>query len=259
LKLQVDGKWPYSEEDYNRLIEGIRKHFASFDRRLRLLLSHGFLPYVFAVEQKGKYVLLKVSIDSPLLTTILASSYLDAVLEHERKHLDLTHEWKFVALKPPRYVYEIVGPEEYARVGYFMTSMLQDEISEVYAVGRMSDANSKKYVEYLNLELQRSWNRLVGITFSGTYPKMLWMLPMARQDFLCKKCSVASSSVSQAVRASTNHGESDQTTYNYVERLFEEVWAQAKSASGIISIEKETRDLYDSLFAERDFYIPKCR
>jgi hypothetical protein len=44
--------------------------------------------------------------------------------------------------------------------------------------------------------------------------------------------------------------------YNRVERLFEKVWLQAISESGIISVENDTKDLYDSLFMERDFYIP---
>ncbi|MGD0422309.1 MAG: hypothetical protein ABSA92_02490 [Candidatus Bathyarchaeia archaeon] len=140
-----------------------------------------------------------------------------------------------------------------------MTSRLRDEISEVYAVALMSDTNGKKYVEYLNLEQQHSWNRSVDVTFDGNHSKMLWMLPLARQDFLCRKYSIASSHVSQAVRAATIHEESDQMVYNRLEGLFEKVWVQATSESGIISIENDTSDLYDDLFMEREFYIPKSR
>lgn len=87
--MKVNGTWPLSDGDYEALIRGIQKHFANYLRILEVKLLGGDTDYVMAVEGDDENVVLKVAIDNPFLPRLFDSGYMDCVLEHELRHLDV--------------------------------------------------------------------------------------------------------------------------------------------------------------------------
>jgi hypothetical protein len=255
--MKVEGSWPFARQDYDRLVQGIETHFSDYVKRLRLKLLKGMFTYVMEVKSSGKYVELRINVSAPLLQKAFDDSYLDSILEHERRHLDLVRHWEFTILQPPVYIHHLMGPNEYRRATLYLTDQLERQILDVFAIARMSDQGRTKYTEYLNLELLHSWNALPEVTCSGAYPKALWILPLARQEFLCKKTSVIPLPELESMKRVASPASDDQAFYAQTMTLLERVWKQATTEPPILDIKDATRTMHETLLRQKQFYIPK--
>lgn len=256
--MKVEGTWPSSlgTGNYSLLVHGVEKHFASCLKRVRLKLLKGEFDFTMEIGPRGKYIDLKVNLDNPLLPQVFSGGYLDCMLYHESKHLDLSHDWKMYSLMPADVVDPSKKSNEYWGVANFQTYLLDNEITEIFAVSRMSDNPKKKYVEWLNYEIQYSLERFIEqLEKTPRFPKAVWILIMARQEFFVTKTGSAFPDRFFERKTLIAPNSDDQLFYSEVMKLYEVVWQQANSDPPKLSVEDQTKKLCSTLFYQKEPFI----
>ncbi len=250
----MKGTWPRSKNDYDLLVESIRNHFANHLRRLRLIIVKGDHAYVFAVERTGKYVGLKVNFDSPDIDIAFTEKFLDAIVEHESRHLDLISDWGLVTLSAPLIVGVTEGKEKYNLLTQLQTLRSQEEITEVFAISRMTDGLGK-YVEWLNYTLEASWRRANEFIYTRRSPKSLWLLPLARQELVALRAGVSLSDEFGRIKGSVVQNPQDEVIYSQAVAIYDTVWQQARREPPVLNVVDSCKRLSDALFNQTSPYV----
>lgn len=210
------------------------------------------------IEARGKYIDLKVNLDNPLLPSVFSGGYLDCMLHHELKHLDLVADWNMYVLPPAEIVDPLKRSNEYWGFARFQTDRLQGEITEIFAVSRMKAESRKKYTEWMTYELQCSLDKFIEqlrYHDSSRFPKAIWILMIARQEFLIAKTASTFPDRLLERKALVAPNSDDQLFYSEVMELYETVWQQAKTDPPKLNVEEKTKNLCSTLFSQREPFI----
>lgn len=255
--MRLEGSWPRSKDDLNYLTACVQKHFSKDLRRVRIRVVRGSHDYVFEVEAVGKYVELRVSAESPILDAAFTLGFVDSIVEHESKHIELAFDWKLVVMKAPLVVLSAEGPDEQKRLIEFQTYSVEREITEVFATARMSDVGLKKYAEWLNYELQFSWNRTKEIVFSGRMPKSLYMFYIARQELVARKAGISLPAAFDSIKYAVTPNDQDKAIYNDILSMYGHVWEQARADPPKLEVIEPCKRISDALLSQTSPYIAK--
>jgi len=208
------------------------------------------------IETRGKYIDLKVNLDNPLLPQVFSGGYMDCMLHHESKHLDLNDDWNFHGLMPADVVDPSKNSNEYWRLADFQTYLLENEITEIFAISRMSDNPRKKYVEWLSYEFLYSLERFTEqLDKTPRFPKAVWILIMARQEFLVTRTDSSFPDRFLERKTLIAPNSDDQLFYSEVMKLYEVVWQQGNSDPPKLSVEDQTKKLCFTLFYQKEPFI----
>jgi hypothetical protein len=254
--MKVDGTWPFSDGEYEALIRGIQKHFANYLRDLEVKLLRGLTDYVMAVEGVDEHIVLKVALDSPFLPRLFDSGYLDCVLEHELRHLDVIPRSKICALVAPDVVYREEDEAAHAKMSNGLNAFLQDMISEVFAISRMSESGQKKYLEFECLKLEVQWKQSEKIT-SGESLKAFLIMILAELELIATKMSCSLPARFASMKAIAAPNADDEAFYDETVTLYDLIWEQAKRESPVLADEAATRRLREILRTQKEPYVPR--
>jgi hypothetical protein len=210
---------------------------------------------VLEVEAIGKYIDLRVNVDTPMLDAAFTLGFMDSIVEHESKHLELAHSWTLVMVKAPLVVLSLRGQEEHKRLMEYQTHSLEREITEVFATSRMSEDGLKKYAEWLNYELQFSWNHTKEIIFSGRMPKSLYIIYFARQELVARKAAIPLPTEFPSMKGAATPNAEDQAIYNSILSMYDQAWEQARADPPILDVFESCKRISDALLNQTSPFI----
>jgi len=254
--MKVDGTWPFSDREYEALIRGIQKHFATYLRILEVKLVRGDTDYVMAVEGDDEHVVLDVALDGPFLSRLFDGGYLDCVLEHEVRHLDVVPLSEICALAAPDVILRKKGPKVHAEVTSGLNVMLQEMIQDVFAISRMSALGQRKCLEFEFLKLEVEWKQSTKIT-SGEYPKAFLTLRLAELELVAAKRSCSPPARFASMKAIAAPNADDETFYDETVTLYDLIWEQAKRESSVLADQAATRRLREILRTQKKPFVSR--
>jgi hypothetical protein len=259
--MKVDGTWPLSDEKYQALIRALEKHFAAYLRDLEVKLfsdPESASDYVMAVEQVNGHIVLKVVLDSPFLPRLFDSGYLDCILEHELRHLDLDQPWNVCALAAPDVIYHEEGATVHAEMGKGLNELLQEFIPDVFAISRMSESGQKKYLQFECHKFEVGWKQSVMIT-SGEFPKAFLILILAELELIATKTSSSLPNWFASMRAIAAPRADDEAFYDETVTLYDLIWEQARRKPPVLALEAATTRLREVLRTQKEPYVPRSQ
>jgi len=212
--------------------------------------------YVMEVEGVDEHIVLKVALDNGFLPRLFDSGYLDCVLEHELRHLDLVQPWSICALAAPDVIYHEEGAAVRAEMGNGLNAILQDMISDVFAISRMSESGQKKYLQFECCKLEITWKQSVMIT-SGEFPKAFLILTLAELELIATKTSCSLPARFASMKAIAAPNADDQAFYDETVTLYDLIWEQAKREPPVLALEAATIRLGQILRTQKEPYVPR--
>jgi len=255
--MKVDGTWPLSDGEYEALIRGIQKHFADYLRDLEVKLLRGPTDYVMAVEGVDEHIILKVALDGPFLPRLFDSGYLDCVLEHELRHLDLAQPWNVCALTAPDVIYHEEGAAVHAEMSNGLNAILQEMIPDVFVISRMSESGQRKYFDFEWMKIETQWSQSLEIR-RGSFQKALLILVLAELELIATKMSCSLPARFASMKAIAAPNADDEAFYDETVTLYDLIWEQAKREPPVLALEAATRRLREILRTQKEPYVPRC-
>ena len=207
---------------------------------VELVVERGETPTVSAVvEKRGKKAVLRVNVDGKLLKRAfeLGEAYVEALIEHEAKHLN-DFEWDYTSLPLPRSLKVVAtqGAELRRLLESYLNESYADALADAASIALMSGKNAERYLKLLCevavlLLIQGREDLKIAYYFPAAISETFFRLPDC--SFIVER---------------TVEDEFDRRIYEKLKRIFSQVANGVEAGVKRIDVRRESIELAELLF-----------
>ena len=245
-------KWVYPKNWLEAL--KIEFHRQLPNRKIWMIIENNSKDdYVIKINGATGKITVRVNIGSKSeITTIFKKGYLQAVVEHELKHLQPNINFLIDTIIPPESILETESISYYNELKQEFSSSYQDFLTDIYANSGMTQDGLKKYLEYEIDKLVIWWNDAQNKKWFFRTPLMLFISYI-------EACYVAideKPSKDLLLIANVIHDDETNTViYNQMLKIYLTMWKSLTSGQIEVDLANETCTLHDLLSANVDHFL----
>lgn len=243
--------WAFEQQWLQRLRDAVAKTFQFAVRVHVIVLKDLGTDYVMKIESKEGAPTLYANCGSVHgFEMMFTGSFLNAVVEHESKHLEIV-SYLFCRLSAPNVFRRTQGEKTWQSLNQDLNALFEDCIRDVVANAFMSAESLSKYLEFElakmtdEVKLSKCYEKRSG----AAEPWPLQIIQSLRVAYLHACLEMIGQQLSALAELRTRYAG---PIYDHARRAYRVIWKAAKAGQRFIDIRDETSKLSDVIF-----YFPK--
>jgi hypothetical protein len=232
-KWKYDNKW--LEAFKNEIIKQLPK------RKVWLIIEN--IPnedYVIQISGKTGKVIIHFNMDPEMeIRAIFEKGYLEAVVEHEIKHLQPNINYTHDFIPAPESIIDERGIITYNEIGQILTGEFRDFLVDVYANSAMSIDRLKKYLAY---EIEKLKIALAKMGETKTI-RTIWLLVASYIETCYEAVGEPIPDDLASLSRKLQEDESNIAIYNQMKVAYAKMWKSVKAGSKHVDLTQETYKL----------------
>ncbi len=246
VDLEFEATWVFNEEWLVSLKSAVAKVFQGRGEVRVILEDDSKADYVMKTDLEDSLVVLHVNYaERSTFEELFHGSYIEAVLEHESRHLDtynltLAHD----TLPAPRLLRQTAGEAAFRQLTAGFTDTLRERLKEICANCLMQPASLQKYLEFEFFKVREGWRDRRGLF------KIPLIVMIAYIDTCGEMGGVPVPSQLPVLAAYFPRTSYDGLIYGQAQRVFRAVWNAVKTKQQTVDVSKETYELNELCFQQ---------
>ncbi len=202
------------------------------------------------VRRARKQAKIKVAVEHMLIRRAfeLGEEYVEAVIEHEAKHLN-QFEWEYTSLLAPASL-RTHGREKYLLAEKLITQLYSDALSDAVAITLMSRRSAQRY-----LALICEVHALEFISRRLTWIKVSWMFIPALAESCAEVLQIPLLDDCGFLKERLLADQSDEEIYERMRRVFEKLMSAVLEGKQKVSLRKESLELAEAIVQQQKPHI----
>lgn len=206
--------------------------------------------YVMRIDGSSDEVIFFVNINEKTsIETIFKRDYLEAIVEHETKHLNPNVQFQHDVIPAPKLISRKHGIAAHNYFTKFLTDTFQNYLNEIYANSHMSIRGLQKYLEFEVYKLKEAW-----VQRHGTL-RMMWMLVAAYIEVCYNMIGESTSSELRPITTTLRKHPIDKSIYEQMKVAYTAMWNAVKAGQRCVNLLKETYELNELVQKQRNPFV----
>jgi hypothetical protein len=239
VDLDLQATWIFKAEWLASLKLSVAKAFEGRGEVHVILEDDPRANYVMKTNLEGGRVVLHVNYaEHATFEEIFRGAYLEALLEHENRHLD-AYSLTLIndALPAPRILRQTAGEAAFRQLTASFTDILREHLKDVCADCLMSPTSLRKYLEFELFKMRESWRERRGLY------KVPLILMLAYIDTCGEMGGLSVPSQLSVLAAYFPKISYDGLIYGQAQKVFRAVWNAVKAKQQTVDVFKDTYEL----------------
>lgn len=206
--------------------------------------------YIMKINGSSGEVIFRVNIhEKTSIETIFNRNYLEAVVEHEIKHLNPNVEFQHDIIPAPKSILRKNGIVAHNYFTRLLTDTFQNYLNEIYANSDMSIRGLQKYLEFESYKLKRVWTKRHGTL------RTMWMLVAAYIEVCYNMIGDLISGELHPIITTLRKHPIDTSIYEQIKIAYIAMWNAVKAGQRCVNLLKETYELNELVRNQRNPFL----
>jgi hypothetical protein len=206
--------------------------------------------YIMKIDGSRDEVIFRVNINERTsIETIFKRNFLEAVVEHETKHLNPNVEFQHDIIPAPKSILRKHGIVAHNYFTRLLTDTFQNYLNEIYANSYMSIRGLQKYLEFEVYKLKRVWPKRHGTL------RTMWMLVVAYIEVCYNMIGELTSGELYPILTTLRKHPIDKSIYEQIKLAYIAMWKAVKAGQRYVNLLKETYELNELVQNQRNPFL----
>jgi len=221
------------------------------DNSVQLIIEdNSSADYIMKIDGTGAEITVWVDIhDRDCIETVFRHNYLDAVIEHETKHLNPNVEFQHDIIPAPLSILRKCGITAHNDVSKFLTDIFQNYLKEIHANSDMSTRGLHEYLDFEVYKVRNVWPKRRG-TF-----RTMWMLIMAYIEVCYGMIGELIPRELNTIIVTLRKHPIDASIYNQIKVTYVAMWNAVKAGQKKVNLLGETYELNELVWNQRNPFL----
>lgn len=209
-----------------------------------------FEDYIIMTDGRtGKVIVHFNMYDKEAIEAIFKGKYLDALVEHEIKHLEPNLDFQHDSIPASESILLTKGVDAHREATKMLTDKFQDLLRDIYANSAMSTDGLKRYLEFEINKLKMVWPRVQGTM------RTVWMLIGSYIEACYEAIGESIPSELTFISNSLQEDESNIAIYRQMKVAYSAMWKAVKSGQRNVDLKRETYKLNELVQRQRNPWL----
>lgn len=241
-------KWVFDPQWLEALRNELTKRLT---RKAQLIIEkQPSADYIMKIDGSSGEVTFRVNINEKTsIETIFKRNYLEAVVEHEIKHLNPNVEFQHDIIPAPKSIIRKNGIAAHNYFTGFLTDTFQNYLNEIYANSDMSTRGLQKYLEFEVYKLKKAWAKRHGTL------RTMWMLVVAYIEVCYNMIGELTLGELHPILTTLRKHPIDKNIYEQIKVAYIAMWNAVKAGQKCVNLLEETYELNELVRNQRNPFL----